>query len=220
MSEPIWLNPLVSVDLALFSIHNDRLNVLVVQRQEGPHAAQWALPGGILRPDLDDCLLSTVRRVMQEKIKVHLPEIQEVRTFSGTKRDPRGWSLSVLHRALLPMDQVSALAGRDVGAVQWQAVEDGQQGLAFDHDDMLSRALEQLRADIRDRNRLPLHMLPPKFTISQLQAVCEAILNQRLDKSAFRRRLTQYNEADMEMIDGAFVKGAQRPAQLWKMRSH
>ena len=50
------LFPLVSVDIALFSVDQSRLQVLLIKRAEEPAAKQWALPGGILKPHLDDSL--------------------------------------------------------------------------------------------------------------------------------------------------------------------
>ena len=95
------LFPLVSVDIALFSVDQSMLQVLLVKRAEEPAAKQWALPGGILKPHLDDSLEAAARRVLAHKVSVELPLVEEVCTFSGPDRDPRGWSLSVLFYSLL-----------------------------------------------------------------------------------------------------------------------
>ena len=103
------LFPLVSVDVALFSIVEGSLRVLLVQRAQAPESMRWALPGGVLKPDIDANLESTARRVMRNKVCVEIPHLEEVQTFSGPDRDPRGWSVSVLYWALLPYDQINEL---------------------------------------------------------------------------------------------------------------
>lgn len=208
------LHPLVTVDIALFTVESQVLKVLLVKRLTDPFAGQWSLPGGVLRPHEDATLCETVRRVMRDKVRVELPLIEEVGTFNGATRDTRDWSISVLHLALLPMDQVEALVGERVLAVEWVDALAPDRELAFDHAEMLERAIAQLRC--KCEAQLPLHMLPAQFTLTQLQRVCEAILGKPLDKSAFRRRLKDLHARDMEEVPGAFERGLQRPAQLWR----
>ena len=67
-----------------------------------------------------------------------------------------------------------------------------------------------------DRYAPPLHLLPERFTLTELQRNCEAILGHSLDKSAFRRRL-KASHYIVELAD-EFARGAQRPAQLYRAR--
>ena len=69
------LFPLVLVDVALFSIVEDSLRVLLVQRTQEPERMQWALPGGILKPEIDANLESAARRVMRSKVSVEIPHL-------------------------------------------------------------------------------------------------------------------------------------------------
>lgn len=215
MLNPRDLYPLVFADVALFSVLDDRLHVLLVRRAEDPHAEKWALPGGILKPEVDKDLQGTAQRVMRGKLEVDVPFLEEVGTASGTHRDARGWSISVLYLALLPMDQVHVAVGNKINALKWvdPLVEDTS--LAFDHAELLQRAMIRLRAKV-ERHALPLHMLPQKFTLSQLQRICEIVLGRDLDKSVFRRRLKDLHVNDLEEVEGEMVRGVQRPAQLWR----
>ena len=90
------LYPAVMVDIAIFSVDESGLRVLVVRRANEPQKGLWALPGGFLKPPADDSLEGAARRVLREKVNVDTPHLEEVRTFSGKDRDPRGWSVSVL----------------------------------------------------------------------------------------------------------------------------
>lgn len=205
------LYPFVGVDVALFSVDNERLQVLLVKRATEPAAKQWALPGGILKPHLDISLEAAARRVLAHKVSVELPLVEEVSTFSGPDRDPRGWSVSVLFYALLPRDRVDALVRNKVEALEWADASAPGYRLAFDHSIQLAAAVKKLRAKV-EAGKLPLHLLPEKFTLSQLQRSVEVILGQPLDKSSFRRQLK--GSGDLVELD-EYERGAQRPAQLF-----
>ncbi|WP_342131976.1 NUDIX hydrolase [Hydrogenophaga sp. OTU3427] len=211
MSVTRELFPLVGVDIALFSVDQGRLQVLLVKRAEEPAAKQWALPGGILKPHLDRSLESAARRVLAHKVSVELPLVEEVCTFSGPDRDPRGWSISVLFYALLPRDKVNALVRNKVEALEWVDASAPGHRLAFDHAEHLTAAVAKLRAKV-GAGKLPLHLLPEKFTLTQLQRTIETILGRELDKSSFRRQL----KGSSELVElDEYERGAQRPAQLY-----
>lgn len=212
MSATRELYPLVGVDVALFSVDNERLQVLLVKRAEEPAAKQWALPGGILKPNQDASLDAAARRVLAHKVSVDLQLVEEVSTFSGPDRDPRGWSVSVLFYALLPKDKVDALVRNKVEALEWADASAPGHRMAFDHSKQLAAAVQKLRAKVKS-GKLPLHLLPGKFTLSQLQQSVEIILGQSLDKSSFRRQLK--SSVDFFELD-EYERGAQRPAQLFK----
>ena len=206
------LFPLVTADVALFTLVDGGLRVLLIQRANEPFVGRWALPGGVLDPAVDQDLEQTARRILESKIKVQPGQLQQVTTVSGAKRDPRDWSISVLFSALLPADQVPAGPGDKTQAVQWCDPHRCGHRLAFDHRALLDTALEDLGKKVRNRI-LPLHLLPAKFTLTQLQRVCEAILGHELDKGSFRRQLREHR--DLVELAGEFVRGAQRPAQLY-----
>ncbi len=208
------LYPLVMVDVALFSIDERGLQVLLVQRAREPQARCWALPGGILRPDVDSHLEAAARRVLRDKINVDIAHLEEVGSFSGPTRDPRGWSISLLFYALLPRDQLHALVNNRIEALEWADAANPAHPMAFDHALQLATALKVLRDKV-ERHALPLHLMPARFTLSELQRTCEAILGRTLDKSVFRRRLK--GSTDLIELD-EFIRGAQRPAQLYRAR--
>ena len=217
---PKQLFPLVSADVALFSVGDQSLQVLLVQRAQAPEAGRWALPGAVLKPDVDRDLEMTARRALRDKISVELPYLAQLKTFAGAVRDPRGWSLAVLHYALLPRDQVQAVVKSKVEQTRWADVDTECKGLAFDHSAQLQVARIALRERVRE-HALPLHLMPQKFTLTQLRNVCEVILTTPedgqaiLDRGAFRRRFG--DSADIVELPGEQEGGAQRPAQLYRV---
>ena len=209
------LYPLVSADVALFSVDHKSLRVLLVRRAQAPEALQWALPGAVLRPEEDADLHATACRALRDKVDVDVPYLAQVGAFSGARRDPRGWSVSVLFYALLPGDQVQAVVKSSIEAVEWFDASSPSCPLAFDHGELLGAALGMLRAKV-ERHALPLHLLSARFTLPELQRTCEAVLARPLDKSVFRRRLK--DSEDIVELAGEFAVGSQRPAQLYRAR--
>lgn len=217
MSERQRLYPIVNADVALFTLQDYRLRVLLIRRANNPVPGGWALPGGLLNPEIDQSLDDTAVRILAAKTHITLPHLEQVTTHSGPDRDPRGWSVSALYYALLPSDQVPAVAGSKTEAIEWCDPEKPGHPLNFDHSEMLEKALATLRGKV-DRGALPLHLLPAQFTLTDVQRACEAILGRELDKGAFRRQIK--GSRDLTKVHGAFVRGAQRPAQLYRAAKH
>lgn len=215
MSSKRLLTPVVSADVAVFVVRDEDLHVLLVRRAREPEAGRWALPGAVLDLDLDPDLEATARRALRDKIHVELPHLEQLGAFSGRDRDPRGWSIAVSFYALLPVDRVDAVVGDRVEALDWvQASRPGRR-LAFDHRAQLEAATRALRDKV-EHHALPLHLLPERFTLTDLQRTCEAVLGRSLDKSAFRRRLK--SSVDLLEVPGEFETGRQRPAQFYRAR--
>lgn len=206
------LFPLVSVDIALLTVDDERLRVLLIQRANEPEMGNWALPGGVLDPRQDRSLEHAARRILASKTRLDLRHLEQVAVFSGTDRDPRGWSLSSAYYALVPSDQINAVAGEKADAIRWADATALKHSLAFDHELQLDAAVAKLRRKVEQQS-LPLHVLPAKFTLGQLQKACEVISGKRLDKSAFRRRIRE--EPSLIELEGEFLRGPQRPAQLY-----
>ena len=207
------LTPLVSADVALFCVDQGALQVLLVRRARAPAQGEWALPGAVLKPEQDRDLESTALRALRDKLRVEVAPLEQVTTVSGPTRDPRGYSVAVLFYALLPRDRVNAVVKSKIEAVQWLPVSDPGHPLAFDHGELLATAVASLRDKV-ERHALPLHLLPEKFTLTELQRICEAVLGRQLDKGAFRRRLR--DSPDLQEVPGELVRGSQRPAQVYR----
>jgi 8-oxo-dGTP diphosphatase len=217
------LYPTVMVDVAIFCVDDNGFQVLLVQRSNEPEKGLWALPGGFLKPTEDASLEAAARRVLDEKIGVEIPHVEEVCTFSGKDRDPRGWSIGILYFALLPRDQVTAAVKNKVDAVKWVNARDHGLTMAFDHDAQLKKAAGVLKRKV-ERYALPLHLMPEHFTLTALQRTCETILGYALEKSAFRRRI-RYDpakfpgqESELVKVEDAQERGRQRPAQIYRAR--
>jgi ADP-ribose pyrophosphatase YjhB (NUDIX family) len=211
--------PFVRIELAVLSIVDGQLAVLLGKRTGEPHIGKWALPGGVLRIDLDRDLDDAAQRVAMERLGTTVPFLRQLTAIGSKDRDPRApWALSIAYRALLPLESISPAAGKRIEALQWRNVEDAAMDdtLAFDHNALIQAAVTTTRGEV-DTLELPFEFLPPQFTLGELQSLCEALLGRRLDKSSFRRRLD--DRGLVEPLRGEMRTGAFRPAQLFRKLS-
>ena len=208
--------PFTRVELVVMSIVDGRLAVLLGKRTGAPHEGQWALPGGVVRIDLDADLESAAQRVANERLGVQLPFLRHLTAVGGKLRDARApWALSIAFRALLPVEAIDPKAGKRLEALRWVPVDEAMQdaSLAFNHAGLIRAAAEVTRSEIEQLD-LPFGFLPEKFTLGELQACCEMLLDRRLDKSSFRRRLDE--RGLLKPVPGEMRTGAFRPAQLFE----
>ncbi len=216
---PNLKRPLVTVDLALFAVLDATLHTLLVRRpaaQGEPFPGLWALPGGFIDIDTDATLEACALRKLREKTGVRSPYLEQLGSYGGAKRDPRGWSTTHVYFALIAADEVRLEKGGNAQDVAWKPVAGDGVGekLAFDHARLLAAALERLRNKV-EYTSLPAFLLPAAFTLAELQAAYEIVLGRALDKSAFRTRVLS---AGLVEETGEQRIGPNRPAALYRLR--
>jgi 8-oxo-dGTP diphosphatase len=211
-----WPRPGVTVDLALFTVagalNELRLQVVLIERRDAPYRGQWALPGGFERENED--LPAAALRELEEETGIRGAVVEQVEAVGTPGRDTRGHIITVVYAGLTPADRHTLSPSGDATAVRWFDVA-GQRPrpLAFDHEDLLQRALRHLR---RRLNEAPIlfELLPAEFTLSELQALAEALLGRELDRRNFRRKALEAGLA--APTGGERREGAHRPAALYR----
>ena len=105
--------PFTRIELAVLSIVEGNLAVLLGKREETPHKGKSALPGGVLRIDLDGDLGAAAQRVAGERRGLALPFLRLLTVVGSKSRDPRApWALAIVYRALVPIDAFDPRAGK------------------------------------------------------------------------------------------------------------
>lgn len=203
-----------TVDVVLLTLDAGGLQVLLLRRDHTPYAGAWALPGGYIHPQEDADAQAAAFRVLRGKAGVESPYLEQLATFSGLARDPRGWSMAVAYCALVPVQSLPD-AG-DTPGTRWVSVDE-LPSLPFDHAAIVAAALERVRSKSL-YSSLPVHLCGDQFTLPQLQATYEAVLGEPLNKVSFRRKMEEM--AMLEAVDGALHSGgAHRPAQLYRLKA-
>ncbi|MES2888013.1 MAG: NUDIX domain-containing protein [Pseudomonadota bacterium] len=189
--------PYTTVDVVIFTVRDEALEVLLVQRPEvpgEPFPGAWALPGGFVDVAQDADLLACALRKLKDKTGIASPYLEQLGSWGSATRDPRGWSATHAYFALIPVREVALVKGANAADVAWVPVDDvlRQPELAFDHADILRTAVERLRSKV-EYTSLPAFLLPEPFTLPQLQHMYEVVLGRPVDKSGFRTRMLAAN---------------------------
>lgn len=206
-------NPLVSVDIAIFTLHQDQLQVLLVERADYPHKGRWSLPGGFIDTAMDADLHGTACRKLRDKTGVDAPLLEQVCSVGNGNRDPRGWSVTVLYMALIPFAPTADFIDSVQDARWWPIQDIPVSRLAFDHRELIALARDRLKGKTA-YTVLPVHVLKRPFTLTQLQNAFELLMETKLEKKSFRRRILNADILE-EVGEGLPEGGRGRPAVLY-----
>jgi len=121
--------PMVTVDILLFRLTDNALEVLLIQRKNDPFKQMWALPGGFI--EMDEPLIDAAMRELAEETGVGDIPLIELGTFGDPGRDPRGRTITVLYGGVVD-SEIIVTAGDDAGDARWSPVNVLPE-LAFDH---------------------------------------------------------------------------------------
>ena len=199
-----------AVDVVPLTLLGDELQLVLVRRTQEPFADVWALPSGPVDTACDAHTRDTALRLLRGQAAVEHAYVEQLATFSGPARDPRGWSLTVAYCALIPPEAMVAEEGvRTVPLAQMPL-------LPLDQGSIVKTALQRVR-NKSQYSSLPVHLCGPTFSLPRLQQVYESILGEPLNKVSFRRKMDEMNL--LEPVPGALQSGgAHRPAQLYRVR--
>lgn len=175
----------LTVDCVVFGLGDAGLEVLLRQRARPPFRRAWALPGERVR--LEETLDEAAGRVVREQAGIGGAYLEQLYTFGALDRDPRERVVTVAYYALVRLAEARRPTGLDEGSRAWFHV-DRLPALAFDHGDIVRRAHARLRGKVRYAP-IGFELLPPRFSLSQLQRLYELVLGAELDKRNFRKKL-------------------------------
>ncbi|MBI5389858.1 NUDIX hydrolase [Candidatus Woesearchaeota archaeon] len=200
----------VAVDAVVFTIQQDQLKLLLIQRKNPPFQGMYALPGGFIHPA--EALEAAAHRELSEETGVKDIFLTQLGAYGAVKRDPRGRIISIAYLALIKGDQRLKPA-TDASAAQWLSIHQ-LPTLAFDHAAIIADALKRLHYEIQ-MTTLASQILPSKFTLTQLQHLYELILGRNMDKRNFRKWI---KELDLVQELPEWTSGKHRPAQLYRFK--
>ena len=120
-------------------------------------------------------------------------------------------SVTVAYYALVQLSDHRVQAATDARNAAWFSVDDVP-ALAFDHGRILAMAHERLRGKVRYQP-IGFELLPPKFTLTQLQHLYEVVLSRPLDKRNFRKKILGMRI--LQELDEIETDVAHRAARLY-----
>ena len=188
---------LVSEDGIIFGFDDNKLKLLIGRRQMDPGRGEWSLYGGFVGEN--ESLEEAANRVIYELTGLNKLYIRQVGAFGAIDRDPGERVISVAYCALINVKDYNDDL-RQQHQLEWVPVNEMPR-LYSDHNQMVADAIAQLRRRIKTQP-LSFNLLPELFTLTQLQHVFEAVLDETIDKRNFRKRLKDYDFIEKtELID-------------------
>jgi 8-oxo-dGTP diphosphatase len=201
-----YFMPSLSLDCVIFGFHENELKVLLLKMK---NADTWALPGGFIYKNED--IEQAAIRVLKERTGIDDIFLQQFHVFGNPKRADKKFLLGMLKKdgihvkkdnwilqrfltvgyyALVDFAFVTPIPDLSSVACEWWDLQEIRE-LFMDHKHILDKALETLRLQL---NHQPIgyNLLPKKFTMPELQKLYETILDKKLDRRNFQRRMTGY----------------------------
>lgn len=200
-------HPSVTTDCVIFGFDGNQLQVLLIERGIEPYKGRWAFPGGFL--NMEESAEEGALRELKEETGLTGAYIEQFHTFTDPNRDPRERVITIAYYALVRIQEVKG--GDDAAKAQWFALDEVPQ-LAFDHDLILRRALKRLRERIHFEP-IGFELLPEKFTMKELQALYEAILDVKFDRRNFAKKMLHFDL--LNQLDETVWPTAKREAILF-----
>ncbi len=204
----------VTVDIALLTLVQNELRMLLIQRGIEPEKGHWALPGGFVQENED--LAIAAERELTEETGI-TAELEQLRAYGTPNRDPRMRVVTVAYWAIVP-DLPAPKSGTDASHAELVPVfeiESKRLNLAFDHEQIARDAIETARESLETRT-VASRFCQPEFTIADLRNVYDAVWNTKLDPGNFQRKVKQSEGFLTPTPDKtpSTDKGG-RPAALW-----
>lgn len=198
-----------TVDNVIFGFDEGKLKILLIRRNEEPFNDYWALPGYFVRQNED--LDEAAQRVLFEITGLKNVYLEQIHSFGAPGRHDFGRVITVAYYSLVKVADFEPHAASIAQEVAWHNVEDIQ-SLAFDHHQIMIVALKRLKRSIRTRP-VGFELLPPAFTLTDLQHLYEAIWEVELEKRNFRKKILSMNL--LKDLGKSQTGVAHRPAKLF-----
>jgi 8-oxo-dGTP diphosphatase len=200
--------PALAVDVILFTIKDDDLQVGLIKRSEDPYFGKYALPGRFVR--YDEEIEETARIALKLKGKINPDKVflEQLYTFGkNLKRDTRIRTVTIIYYGLIDSNKID----EEKNLFEWYSVYKLPE-LAFDHKKIIKYAVQRLRWKIEDSD-FAFQLMPEEFTLTELQRTYEIILNEELDKRNFRKKMSELKV--IKKLNKKKMEGIHRPARLY-----
>lgn len=199
-----------SVDNVIFGFDEGDLKILIIKRGTEPYEGMWALPGDLVYPEED--LDAAAGRVLEQLTGLKNVYLEQVHTFGSVDRHPKGRVITIAYYSLIKISDYTVTPASFAQKARWVSISQVGE-LAFDHNIILDTCYQALKRRVRTRP-VGFELLPPKFTLTELQHLYEAILESSLDKRNFRKKILQMDFVEDAMVSQEGV--AHRPARLYE----
>ncbi len=199
----------LSVDCVVFGYHEGEVRVLLVERDAEPYKGSWALVGDLVHPESD--MLDSANGILENLTGLKGIFMEQFYTFDAVDRHPLGRVITVGYYSLVESQDHQPIASSWAKSTRWFGIND-LPDLAFDHQTILEKGIQTLKRRVRYKP-VGFELLPSKFTLLELQALYEALLNCKFDKPNFRKKILKMNL--LKPLNELQENVSHRPAKLY-----
>lgn len=199
-----------TVDNVIFGFDEGSLKILLIRRSEEPYDNYWALPGYFVRPK--EGLDEAAGRVLRETTGLENVYLEQLATFGTPGRHEFGRVITIAYYSLVKIADFTPRADGLSREVSWHNLSEVTD-LAFDHAEIVAAAIARLKQSIHT-HPVGFELLPPEFTLTELQHLYEAIWETQLEKRNFRKKIMAMQL--LIELDRMQENVAHRPARLYR----
>ena len=190
----------IEVFLNIFTVDDEKIKILLLKK-EGSVA--WRLPSRLLK--IDESLESSAAKICN-KFKIKGDYLKECHTFSEVNRNKDRRTIAVSYMTIINKYNL-----KDYD-FEYQLFDiNNIPKMAFDHGDIIKNAIFELKCELLNLNNLKI-LFPADFTMPELQKICEEILDEKIDRRNFRKKMLPLVEDTNESNEATLG----RPAKLYR----
>ena len=211
IKNPLYKNQGVHVLCTIFTIDKGNVKVLLIKRKNDPYKGYWGLVGGALYNN--ETLDLAMNREIKEKTGINNINIYKANIFDALDRSPIFRMLCISYIGIIDSKKVNIkkITEKTEDAC-WFDIKDVP-NLAYDGDEVLSKNLETLKNMIVKTNVLK-NFYSGTFTIQELQKTYEIILDKKLDRRNFRKKILNL----LDSVNKETKFDGNKPANLYKFK--
>jgi 8-oxo-dGTP diphosphatase len=222
--------PSLSVDCVIFGFHAGELKVLLLQLK---HSGKWALPGGFIYKNED--VETAAVRVLYERTQLKHIFLQQFYLFGDVRRTRQKHARKLLQEAkvenieshwllqrfatlgyyaLVEYEKVQPVPDALSSDCSWHRITD-LPSLIIDHLQIIEKGLQVLRQQL-NYQPIGLNLLAEEFTLKDLQLIYETILDKKLDRANFQRKILTYGI--LEKKEKLYTGGSHKAPYLYSFQ--
>lgn len=206
-------NQLLETLIGIYTVDKGKIKILLMRKKSEPYKGYWVLPGNMLSND--ETLEDNITNVSYEKLGLPKLYIEQCYTFSNLDRNPDERIIATTYLGLI--DNITLYLkkeNRDNIELEWFDINEIPK-TGYDHDKVITKLTTYFEKKIVNSNILKT-LFPSDFTLPELQKIYEQILNIKLDRRNFRKKLINLGYIiDTGDINDGYTG---RPAKLYRFK--
>lgn len=195
-----------SIDFVILTFDEEKLKVLLIERTQEPFKGKWAIPGYLNNENEDISL--TVQNKLLTIFNNKIPHYKQIESFGNANRHPEGHVITICYYVLMNKENFNLNIKENLRWIDVNKIST----LAFDHEKLIKTCVINLKKNIKVAP-VAFHLLPKYFKYSEIVDLYIEVLDNRIDKRNFLKKLKKLNITKKSGLIQSKVK--HRPAELY-----